>query len=135
MSYTTTVFGTTPADYFTQKNIDYIKNTVSKVFKNTYSQQIIIDDDSVKRVLRRVFDEKLETVDRMNQRAVMYLVNGTEAHLRLRDVRYDQEQNFKYSQSLYDPLSGRAGADIFNIKLAQRYGKPLVGGTLRFYHT
>jgi len=133
MSYTTTVFGTVPDNYFTQKNIDYIRDTVSRVFKNTYSQKIILDDESIKRILRRVFEEKLETVDRMNQRAVMYLVSSTEGHLQNRDIRFEQEKNYKYSQSLYDPLSSRAGVDTFNIKLAQRLGKPLVGGTLRFY--
>jgi hypothetical protein len=134
MSYSTTVFGTVPENYYTKKNIDFIINEVSKILSKEFKQKIVYDSDSVKRILQRVFEEKLEEVPRMNDRAIMYLCANARSNIAQRDVRFSQEKNFENAMSLYD-ASAQRGVDLHGIRLKHHLGKPKVGGTMGFYFT
>lgn len=84
--------------------------------------------------MQRILSERLEEIPRMNQRVIMELVN---------EIRTDQldvnkhlrwEDGYAYSQQVYDSV-GKKGPDTTAIKLANRLGKPCVGGTVSFYFT
>lgn len=131
MSYSTAVFGTVPENYFTKQNILNIINETSKILSKEYKQKIIVDENSVRRVLRRVFEEKLEPIERMNDRVIMILANNARNEITQRNTRMNFERNYEASQSLYDPI-GMRSVDLKGIRLKQHLGKPKVGGTHQF---
>lgn len=132
-----TISGYQPKGYFNQKNVDYIKSRVtyelSKDFKtlNGTPQRVIVDTESVLRIMNRVLEEQFQTIPLMNQRVVMMLCNEIRTHQLDVHKHLKWEENYIQSQRLYD-ATGQKGVDTAGIKLAHRLGKPCVGGTQRF---
>jgi len=61
--------------FFTEENVTFVQNKISEVLKNEFKQKIVIDRASIKRKMVGVFEERLESVPRMNQRLVMKACN------------------------------------------------------------
>lgn len=118
--------------YFSDENVDFIRNKISEILKREYVQSINIDIASVKRVMERVTTERRESVPKMNQRVIMYLCDEFRNHQKNVQKHLNWEAYYVESQRLYDPTALR-GPDTYSIKLNSRLGKPRVGGTMRFY--
>lgn len=132
MAYTHSIFpGAVPDGYFESENIEFIRRKAAEVLSIEFVQTILFDRASVVRIMQRVLDERLETIPKMNQRVIMYLVNEYRVHQADLHKKFKWEEHYIESQRLYDPTTAR-GPDLQNIKLANRLGKPRVGGTSRF---
>ncbi|HMP29723.1 MAG TPA: hypothetical protein PKD85_08980 [Saprospiraceae bacterium] len=132
MAYTHTIFpGYVPTGYFDVDNIEFLREKIAEVLQRTYTQKINFDKASVVRIMQRVLDERLEPIPKMNQRVIMYCVSEYLNHQQEIHRNLKWEEHYIESQRLYDPTVER-GPDMGNIKLANRLGKPRVGGTMRF---
>lgn len=120
--------------YFDDDNIEFIRSKTADILKKQFTQDIIFDRASVIRVMQRVIEERRESVPKMNQRVIMYLCDEFRDHQINVNKHLRWEENYIESQRIYDPTLSR-GPDIYSIKLANRLGKPRVGGTQRFYFT
>ncbi len=134
-AYTSCIFnGFIPDGYFDDDNIEFIRKKIADVLTDEFSQRFNVDRASVIRVMERILGERLEMIQRMNQRVIMSLVNE------IRNFQHDVTKRLKWSnfyaqsQLLYDPTVAR-GPDLQAIKLKNRLGEPRVGGTSRFYFT
>ena len=135
MAYTTTIFPTyVPQGFFDNDNVLYIQNKIIELLLFEFSKKIIIDIPSIIRVMQRVLEERLETIPKMNQRVIMYIMNEFRNHQLEINKVMNWEENYTASQKLYDPIAQSSHKPI-NIKLANRLGKQRVGGTLNFYYT
>lgn len=133
MAYVQTIFpGYVPDGYFDDDNIEFIRGKIIQVLDIEFKQHIIVDRASVVRVMQRVLEERLETIPKMNQRVIMYITNEFRNHQQEAWRNLKWEAHYVQSQRLYDPTVER-GPDLYDIKLANRLGKPRVGGTVRFY--
>ncbi len=131
--FTQAIFPTViPEEYFSKTNIEFIKNKIRYVLRYEFKQDIIISTEDIVRILQRVLEERLQSIPKMNQRVVMYITNDFRNHQLEVEKNLNYEKNYYLSQRLYDPTVGR-GPDTQKIKLANRLGKPKVGGTARFY--
>lgn len=132
MAYIQTVFpGHVPDGYFDNDNIEFIRSKIAEVLKREYVQYINVDRASVIRIMQRVIEERPEPVVKMNQRVVMYICNEFRNHQDTIHKHSKWEEHYRESQKLYDPTVER-GPDLQNIKLANRLGKPRIGGSMRF---
>lgn len=132
MSYTSTIFpGGVPDGFFDDDNIQFIRMRAADILKGEFVQTISFDRASVVRIMQRVLSERLEPVPRMNERVLMYLCDEFRNHQSDLHKKMKWEEHYIESQRLYDPTVAR-GPDLGNIKLANRLGKPCVGGTVRF---
>lgn len=135
MAYIQTVFpGRICEGYFENDNIEFIRDKVRRTLLLEFKQNVLMDRASVIRIMQRVLEERLETIPKMNQRVIMYLTNEFRDHQQEAWRNLKWEAHYVESQRLYDPSTDR-GPDISGIKLANRLGKPMVGGTHRFYFT
>jgi len=133
MSYTSTIFpGNVPTGFFDNDNIEFLRARSAEILRGEFVQNINFDRASVVRIQQRVLAERLEPVPRMNERVLMYLTNEYRNHQADLHKKMKWEDHFVESQRLYDPTVER-GPDMTNIKLANRLGKPRIGGTVRFY--
>lgn len=127
--------GFVPADYFTRKNVDFLSNKLTNTLSLEFRQTVAVDEASILRVMKRVLDERIESVPRMNQRTLMYILNDFRTEQLETNKHLKWAANYRNSQALYDPTTDTAKIDLYNIKLANRLGKPKVGSTARFYFT
>lgn len=135
MSLVHTIFpGYIPEGLFDNDNIEFIRNRVREILRREYYQDVIVDRASVIRIMQRVLEERIETIPLMNQRTIMYICADVRRHQEEIHRNLKWESHYSDSQKLYD-ASVERGPDIQGIKLANRLGKPRVGGTLRFYFT
>jgi len=133
MTYTHAIFpGAIPNGVFDNDNIEFIRSRAAEILRGEFVQNINFDRASVIRIIQRVMAERLEPVPRMNERVLMYLTNEYRNHQADLHKKMKWEEHYIESQRLYDPTVER-GPDLENIKLANRLGKPRVGGTMRFY--
>ena len=133
MTYTHSIFSAPiPDGAFDYDNIEFIRARAADILKGEFVQYINIDRASVIRIMQRVMAERLEPIPRMNERVLMYLTNEYRNHQADLHKKMKWEDHYIESQRLYDPTVER-GPDLANIKLANRLGKPRVGGTARFY--
>lgn len=133
MTYTHAIFpGAIPDGVFDNDNIEFLRMRAAEILKGEFVQTINFDRASVIRIMQRVMAERLEPVPRMNERVLMYLTNEYRNHQADLHKKMKWEEHYVESQRLYDPTVER-GPDLENIKLANRLGKPRVGGTVRFY--
>jgi hypothetical protein len=123
-----------PKGYFDKDNIDFIIFKIQQQLAFDFKNTILIDRPSVIRVMQRIIEERMEDIPKMNQRVVMELVNEIRTHQIDVNKRLKWEKGYTQSQLLYDPV-GLKGPDVSSIKLANRLGKPKVGGTVGFYFT
>lgn len=121
-----------PQGYFTDENIGYIQRYVYDKLYHEFGWGVIISKSDITRVLQRVIEERYETIPRMNQRAMMEILNEYRKHQIEKAKILKWEAGYYFSQQLYDPLSKGGRYDPSIIKLRNRIGIPRVGGTLRF---
>lgn len=134
MSIHTVFPGFKDINFFSDKNVIFIQKKIIDVLKGEFFQDILVDRASIIRVMERVQMERLESIPFMNQRVIMYITNEYRNHQSQLVKRLKYEEGYVQSQRLYDPTVER-GPDYQNIKLRNRLGKPLVGGTVRFFFT
>ena len=117
-----------PPSYFSQDNIDHVRNKVTNILRHDFKFPIVVDDESILRVLQRVLDERLEPLYKMLTRAIMEITSEIKAFEleRLKHLKY--EKFYTFSQKIYD-VAARSGPDMQRIKLSRQ------PSTLRFYHT
>lgn len=133
MSRLHTIFpGFVPAGYFENENIEFIRQKAGEILQGEFVQFINFDRASVIRIMERVLSERLEPIPRMNERVLMYLTNEYRNHQADLHKKMKWEEHYIESQRLYDPTVER-GPDLRAVKLANKRGKPTVGGTVRFY--
>lgn len=136
MSYVNTIFpGFIPQGYFDEDNMVFIQQKIIHVLGLEFKQKIIVDRASIVRVMQRVLEERLESIPKMNQRVIMYITNEFRNHQLDANKHLKWEAHFVASQRLHDESVGRSSIDLYDLKLANRLGKSLVGGTTRFYFT
>ena len=77
MAYIQTIYpGYIPDDYFTKENVEYVQKKATELIHKDISTDVTIDTGSVVRILQRVLEQRLESIPKMNQRALMILVNS-----------------------------------------------------------
>lgn len=130
-----TLVPTYPNGYFDADNVHYIQMTIRKVLSREFKQTILIDEGSIKRVMQRVVEDRIESVPRMNQRVVMEICNEFRNHQNNVDKHLRYEEYFRLATGMYNPISQYVQYDSQVIKPKTRLGKPNVGGTVRFYFT
>lgn len=126
-----------PEGYFDDDNVEFVKQLVLKNLSIDFKNDvIIIPDDSVKRIMLRVLQTRVEDVPEMNVRAIMELTNEVRVHQMQLRRHAKFEHNFVSSRMLYDTVGQNAnGVDVRGLKISNRLGKPRVGGTIQFYST
>lgn len=135
MAFTHSVFpGGIPEGPFDEDNLQHISATITSILRGEFNQSIVVDRESIVRVMQRVLKERIETVPKMNQRVVMYCCNDFRNHQQDLLKKLKWEEYYVQSQQLFDPSVGR-GPDMQKIKIANRLGNPRIGGTSRFYFT
>jgi hypothetical protein len=131
-SLTHTIFpGAVPDGFFDSENVEFVRRKAAELLKREYAQDINFDKASVIRIMQRILGERLEPVPRMNQRVLMTLTNEFRTYQMQLLKHMKWEDHYVESQRLYDPTTER-GPDLQAIKLAQKRGRPTVGGTVRF---
>lgn len=120
-------------EFFHEVNVRFLQKKIRQILGREFRQKILFDRASVVRLMERVFEEKVETIPKMNQRVVMYATNEFRVHQLEVNKRMKWEGGYSLSQRLYDPLYDKGAIDSQKIKLANRLGYPTVGGTTRFY--
>jgi hypothetical protein len=129
-----TIFNGFENDFFNVANVEFIKEKIRNNLRIDYKQDILIDNASIMRIMQRVYEERLESIPRMNQRVVMYAANEWRNYQVEADKHLKWSGKYIESQRLYDPTTER-GPFIADLKLSNRLGRPRVGGTTRFYFT
>lgn len=117
-----------PKGYFSKEIIDVIKSNVSQILSKDFLKPIVVDTESVLRVLQRVLEDRLESFPRMIERAIMEIVNEIKTFELERTKHLRYEKYFRYTQNIYD-VSSKSGPDTQTVKLSRQ------PSTLRFYHT
>lgn len=124
-----------PYGYYDEDNIRFIQRKIIEVLKREFKQDILISRADIVRVMERALLDRIETIPKMNQRAIMYITNEFRNHQLEVDKHLRWEAGFWQASQLYDPLVNSVQYDPQNIKLANRLGYPKVGGTQRYYFT
>lgn len=123
--------GYVPDGLFENDNIEFLREKIADVLSGEFHQYINFDRASIIRLGQRVLSERLETIPKMNQRIIMYATNEYRTHQAQLHKNMKLEEHYTVSQKLYDSTVER-GPDLARIKLANRYGKARIGGTVRF---
>lgn len=124
-----------PYGYYDEDNIRFVQNKIKEVLRREFKQDILIDRGGIVRLMERALLDRIETIPKMNQRAVMFATNEFRNHQLEVDKHLRWEGGYFQSQQLYDPLVNSVKYDPQRIKLANRLGYPAVGGTQRYYFT
>lgn len=124
-----------PDGYFSQENVQFIQNKVIEVLHHEYEQSIIIDFGSIIRMMERIFEERPETIPRMNQRVVMELCHDFRIYQANVDKHLRWEAHYDLSQMLIDESTNNHKVDFQRVKSNNRLGEKRVGGTTNFYFT
>ncbi|MDB4769456.1 hypothetical protein OAG24_00675 [bacterium] len=127
---------TIPLGYFDEDNIRFVQWKAGDVLRREFTQNILFSRGDVVRIMERsLVDGRIESIPRMNQRAIMMLTNDFRNHQLDVDKHLKWEAGYVLSQRLYDPLVEISRFDKQRTKLKNRLGVPQVGGTTRFYFT
>ncbi len=126
--------GYVPRDYFEDENVTFVQKRIRDILLADFTTPVQITKADIVRIMQRVLEERPESIPKMNQRTIMYITNEVRNHQIDVNKHLKWEENYVYSQRLYDPV-GKRGPDMGMIKLSNRLGKPRVGGTVRFYFT
>ena len=124
-----------PDGYLSRENILFVQKMVTANLRSTFTQNITFNLDDRIRIMQRVLDERREDIQKMNVRAIMYMCDEFRAYQDERNRNMMWEENYWASQRLYDPIANNARVDPCTIKVPNRFGRPDVGGTQRFYFT
>ena len=126
---------TIPLGYFDEDNIRFVQDKVRRVLRREFKQDVLIDRASIIRLMERALLDRIETVPRMNQRAIMYATNEVRVHQLDVNKKLMWEGSYVQSQRLYNPVSEVVRYDPQLTKRPNRLGWEKVGGTTRFYFT
>lgn len=132
MARLTTIWpGYIPHDYYTDENVEFLSKEITKAIQKDISTPVKVDTGSIVRVMGRVLEQRLESIPKMNQRVIMYVVNDyldyalqTNRNLLWADAYVD-------SQRLFDPSVRRGAIANWTVKLNPK--NPAT--TSRFYFT
>lgn len=132
MNFLTPVGGKNlPPGYFDNDNITFLEAAISSEFSKEYKNKLLLDRDSLIRVMSRVLQTRVEAVPFMNRRVIMEMMDEIRNHQLQVNTRLKWQDGYVDSQLPYDKV-GNKGVDVSAIKLSNRLGKPRVGDTLRF---
>ena len=136
MAYTHTIYpGYLPSGYFDDDNVDFIHKKIIEILHQNFTQDIMVPKGDIKKIMLRILAERLEEIPMMNQRVLMTIVNEFRNHEIDVRKRWWWAERSKNTQMLQDSTEGVARYDPLAIKLANRLGAPMVGGTSRFFFT
>jgi|GEM_PF-5695544 len=124
-----------PLGYYDEDNIQFVQSKITEVLKREFVQDILLDRASIIRLMERALLDRIESIPRMNQRAVMYGTNEFRNHQLDVDKHLKWEAHYALSQRLYDPSVEISRYDVATSRPKTRLGQPRVGGTTRFYFT
>lgn len=124
-----------PFGYFDEDNIVFIQRKIKEVLKREFKQDILFDRASIIRLMERAIIDRIETVPKMNQRAIMYATSEYRIYQLEINKHLKWEAHYTLSQRLYDPSVEIVRYDPQTIVRPNRLGVPKVGGTTRFYFT
>jgi len=118
--------------FFSKINIQFLQDKISQQLSKHFIQKIIIPHFSLKRKMMEIFQQRLETIPRMNERVVMaacheFRLDQAET---TRNIRW--EEQYVGTTQLVDLDAQKVQYDPQSIKLRQ---PGQVGGTVRFYFT
>lgn len=119
--------------YFLNKiNYAFIQKKIYDLIKKEYNKEITVDFGSIRKVCIRILEERLEALERMNERVVMSLTHEIRIYLQETHKALGYAEAYKESQSLWD-RGGQKGYQIKNKGRPRLFGKgERVGGTLSF---
>ena len=136
MAYTHTIYpGYLPSGYFDDDNVDFLHKKIIEILHQNFTQDIMVPKGDIKKIMLRILAERLEENPMMNQRVLMTIVNEFRNHEIDVRKRWWWAERSKNNQMLQDSTEGVARYDPLAIKLANRLGAPMVGGTSRFFFT
>ena len=136
MAYTHTIYpGYLPSGYFDDDNVDFLHKKIIEILHQNFTQDIMVPKGDIKKIMLRILAERLEEIPMMNQRVLMTIVNEFRNHEIDVRKRWWWAERSKNTQMLQDSTEGVARYDPLAIKLANRLGAPMVGGTSRFFFT
>jgi hypothetical protein len=130
MASTHAVLGPKP-EFFNEDNKIFIQRKVAEVLRNEFKQNIIFDPLSIVQVMQRTYEDRVESVPRMNQRVIMDLCRSFRNEQINNNKHLMWAESYASSQMVFDPL-GNKGPDLQNIKLSNRLGRDRVGSTRTF---
>lgn len=117
--------------YFDKENVDFLSKKITETIKKDITTNVTIDTASIVRVMQRVLEQRLETVPKMNQRVIMYVVDD------YLDYQIECNRNlwwaeaYVQSQRLFDPSVRRGAIANWTVKLNPKE----TATTARFYFT
>jgi hypothetical protein len=126
------IAGNVPEGFFTQENTDFLQKKIIEVLKRDYTKDIVIDKNSILRIMQRIIEGRLESIPRMNQRVVMEICSEFRQYQVDMNRKMQWESNYIESQKIYDMVGALSSRDI-EIKLGYSNSGPFVGGTTRFW--
>ena len=136
MAYTHTIYpGYLPSGYFDDDNVDFLHKKIIEILHQNFTQDIMVPKGDIKKIMLRILAERLEEIPMMNQRVLMTIVNEFRNHEIDVRKRWWWAERSKNTQMLQDSTEGVARYDPMGIKLSNRLGNPMVGGTSRFFFT
>lgn len=124
--------------YFDEDTISFIQAKVSEIIRREYIQHVFMSREDIIKVMASVLQQRRESVPKMCQRTIMFLVNDFLNHQIETNKFLNWEQGFVQSQSLMDSVGQTSKFDSRGIKTNDKKkfdNKSRVGGTLRFYFT
>lgn len=121
-----------PIDYFTDENVKFLQDKLKEMLKRDFGWDVHIPKPDIVRVQQRVFEERYESIPRMNQRVLMYISNDYRVHQLEKTKHLKWEEGYYWSQQLYNPLAKGVMFDPSTIKIPNRLGKADIGGRLMF---
>ena len=126
---------TIPLGYYDEDNIRFIQDKIIEVLSREFKQKILFDRDSIVKLMERALvNGRIESIPKMNQRAVMMAANEFRNHQIDANKHLKWEAYYVESQRLFDPTVASAKFDPAITMHPNRIGKPTVGGTTRFYY-
>jgi hypothetical protein len=123
---TTLIPSKVPFDFYNQKKINFIKNEVNRLISKDFTDNTIVSDEDIKRILMRVLEERLEEDGKMTERTIMYIVDEIKAHHldRLKHLNWEKVRN--RIKGPYD-IDAKSGPDLGLYKPSKQ------ASTLRYY--
>lgn len=117
--------------YFSKENVLKVQTTIYQMTAKEFERPIKVDEPSIKRIMQRVIEQKVDTLEKMNERVIMILTNE------IRDHFLEAERNKGWEED-YTKIGSRAPIMIMGMKTNPITGRPREeksGGTFRFHPT
>lgn len=130
MAATHAVLGKRPR-FFNLDNKIFIQNKIAEILSKEFEQRIIYDPESITNTMQLVYEQQVESIPRMNDRVVRYLVEDFRNQQRNTNKYLAWAEAYSKSQQLYDPI-GNKGVDLIPARTINRLGRNKVGSTRGF---